>query len=185
MRIRGSVLLPIAGFSVFALVLISTLVLALAGLLPLHQGRFSIWLLVICFGLACYNTSTAWLAQRITYPLFAYVDESKFLGYHSSYEDRIPLPVILPVLLLMNLSGVLVWFPPREMPEWVVLSGLLIQVITALSTILLQVPAHKELSVGFQTKAHSRLVKTNWIRTIGLTAHTVILFWALVHPQFR
>jgi hypothetical protein len=41
------------------------------------------------------------------------------------------------------------------------------------STVFVQVPAHGRLTGGFDLAVVRRLVRTNWIRTVGWTARTV------------
>ena len=179
---RLSVLVPVLGFSIFLCLLIATPPLALTRHLPIGRGSVSIYLLVLCLAAAWYTTSTAWVAQRVTYPLFGVVGKDRFLAYYAAYETWIPVPVICPVLLLMILSVLFIWFRPLEVPSWLAWSGLAIETGIGLSTVALQVPAHNALSRGgFDTATHSKLVKTNWIRTIAVTLHALLLSWAVLH----
>jgi hypothetical protein len=176
------VLIPVLGFSIFLCLLIATPPLALTRGLPISQGPLSIYLLVFCLALAWYCTSTAWLAQRVTYPLFGLVGKDRFVAYYAAYETWIPVPVICPVLLLMSLSVLFVWFRPVGVPSWLAWSGLALEMGNGISTIALQVPAHSKLSRGgFDTDTHVRLVTTNWIRTFGFTLHALLLSWAVLH----
>jgi hypothetical protein len=55
----------------------------------------------------------------------------------------------------------------------VALSLLLLAVIHA-STVFLQVPAHSRLATGYDADVQRRLVQTNWVRTFGWSARTVV-----------
>jgi hypothetical protein len=44
-----------------------------------------------------------------------------------------------------------------------------------ISTAALQVPAHGDLSTGFDARAHRRLVASSWVRTAAWTAHSAIV----------
>jgi hypothetical protein len=46
-----------------------------------------------------------------------------------------------------------------------------------LSTAFVQVPLHARLSAGFDTRAHRRLVATNWVRTLSWTARGLLALW--------
>lgn len=180
-----SIFVPIVGFSIFVCLLLATPPLALTKHLPICHSSVSIYLLVLCLAVAWYSTSTVWLAQRVTYPLFGLVGKDRFEAYYAAYETLIPVPVICPALLLMSLSVLFIWFRPLEVPSWVAWSGLAMETGNALSTVALQLPAHKTLSrSGFDTEAHLKLVKTNWIRTFGVTLHALLLPWAVLQILF-
>jgi len=173
-------IVPIVGMASFTILLLTTLIAGLLKVLVPHGGQLSHWLLIVCFALAWYDLSTAWLAQRVTYPLFAYVDRDSFATYHASYDERIPFPVILPAVLLMNASVLLVWRHPAAVPNWAVWTGVSLQAVIALSTALLQVPAHRQLELNaFSSEIHSRLVSTSWIRTAAYTAHALLVAWMI------
>jgi hypothetical protein len=171
-------LVPVVGMASFAILLLITLIAGLLQLRVPHGPLPSHWLVIVCFALAWYDLSTAWLAQRVTYPLFAHVDRESFATYHAAYDERIPFPVILPAILLMNASVLLVWWHPSVVPNWAVWTGVSLQLAIALSTAFLQVPAHLQLEKnGFSSQIHSRLVSTSWIRTAGYSAHGLLMAW--------
>lgn len=173
-------LVPVVGMASFAILLLITLIAGLLKVLVPHGGLPSHWLLIVCFALAWYDLSTAWLAQRVTYPLFAYVDRGSFAIYHATYDKRISFPVILPAVLLMNAAVLLVWCHPAAVPNWAVWTGVSLQLIIALSTGFLQVPAHRQLELnGFSSQIHSRLVSTSWIRTAAYSAHALLMAWMI------
>jgi hypothetical protein len=171
-------LVPIVGMASFAILLVITLIAWLLKVLVPHGGLLSHWLVIACFALAWYDLSTAWLAQRVTYPLFAYVDRDSFATYYATYDKRIPFPVILPAVLLMSASVLLVWCHPAAVPNWAVWAGVSLQVVIALSTAFLQVPAHRQLELNaFSSQIHSRLISTSWIRTAAYSAHALLMAW--------
>jgi hypothetical protein len=54
-------------------------------------------------------------------------------------------------------------------------------VVTAwLSTFGLQVPCHNQLRKGFSSAVHTRLVRTNWVRTLSWTVRAVVLLALLL-----
>jgi hypothetical protein len=178
--LQTKLLVPAVGMAAFAILLVITLIAALLQVHVPHGGLPSHWLLIVCFALAWYDLSTAWLAQSVTYPLFAYVDRDTFPTYHATYDRRIPFPVIMPAVLLMNASVLLVWSHPPAVPDWAVWMGVSLQLIIALSTAFLQVPAHRQLELqGFSRAMHSRLVTTSWIRTSAYSAHALLMVWMM------
>jgi len=173
-------LVPVVGMVSFAILLLITFIAGLLKVLNPHGGPPAHWLVIVCFALAWYDLSTAWLAQRVTYPLFAYVDRGTFAAYHATYDERIPFPVILPAVLLMNASVLLVWRHPAAVPNWAVWMGVSLQLLIALSTAFLQVPAHRQLELkAFSSQIHSRLVSTSWIRTAAYSAHALLMAWMI------
>ena len=99
------------------------------------------------------------VSALVTYPLFGCVPRDRFVEYHTQYDSLIPFPVILPVILLMNGSVLLVWFHPSVIPLASAWAGAALQVFIALSTVLLQVPAHQRLQRhGFSPQVHHKLI---------------------------
>ena len=47
-------------------------------------------------------------------------------------------------------------------------------------TAFVSVPAHQRLAQGFDLEAHTRLVQTNWIRTLAWTARGALAIWMIV-----
>jgi hypothetical protein len=58
--------------------------------------------------------------------------------------------------------------------------GLALLAVVWLSTFLLQVPCHRRLERGFDAAAASRLVATNWIRTIAWSLRAAVAVALLV-----
>jgi len=178
LSLEARVLIPVIGISLFAIFLVITVIATAGGVLSVHGGAGSYWVVLACFALAWYNTSTGWLAQLVTYPLFGCVPRDRFLEYHTQYDSLIPFPVILPVILLMNGSVLLVWFHPSVIPLAAAWAGTALQVLIALSTVLLQVPAHERLQRhGFSPQVLHKLILSNWLRTVAISAHALLSFW--------
>ena len=57
---------------------------------------------------------------------------------------------------------------------WLTLLGVVLLAVIWASTAFLQVPCHKRLEQGLEWAAASRLVRTNWIRTMAWTARGVL-----------
>ena len=139
-------------------------------------------------------TGLIWLIQLVHYPLFAEVGPANYKVYQQQHMRRITW-IVLPVMLVelatgalltynaytgeLNLSlttGVLSVVPEGESFFLLNFVGI---VLIWLSTVLLQVPAHKDLLAGFDLAAQRRLVYTNWIRTILWTIRSGALFCVL------
>lgn len=119
-----------------------------------------------------------WFVQIVHYPLFRGVGEAGSAGYALEHQRR-TTRVVGPAMLVE--AGTAAWRvlrpPPgvrSTLPLWVG-AGLL--AVVWLSTALLQVPAHRALSEGFDPAAGARLVRTNWLRTLAWSARGVLAAW--------
>jgi len=178
LSLEARVLVPVIGISLFAIFLVITILARVGGPVSVYGGAGSYWVVLACFALAWYNTSTCWLAQLVTYPLFGSVPRDGFVDYHTRYDSLIPFPVFLPAILLMNGSVLLVWFHPPVIPLASVWAGTALQILAALSTVLLQVPTHQRLEKhGFSPQIHHKLILSNWLRTVAYSAHALLSFW--------
>lgn len=54
------------------------------------------------------------------------------------------------------------------------LVGLALLAVIHASTVMLQVPAHRRLSGGYDAEIVHRLVRTNWVRTIGCSLRVAV-----------
>lgn len=122
-----------------------------------------------------YMVGLIWFVQVVHYPLFAAVGEDKFVEYEEHHQ-RLTTWVVGPGMLVELVSGVLLALTAADsrsaMILWVSL-GLL--AIIWLSTALIQIPCHRQLSTGFNASAHRRLVRSNWLRTVAWTARGVLI----------
>jgi hypothetical protein len=84
------------------------------------------------------------------------------------------------MLLELVTAVALVAWPPAGISARLLHVGLALLAVVWASTWLLQVPCHTRLAGGFDAAVHRRLVASNWIRTVGWTARTVLLVGATV-----
>lgn len=108
--------------------------------------------------------------QVVHYPLLARVSPPDFVAYEREHTTRTGWVVVPPMLVELATA---VWIvlgatgSEEMMVAWLAL-GLL--GVIWLSTFALQAPAHRRLLAGFDDGVHRRLVRTNWIRTVGWVA---------------
>jgi hypothetical protein len=112
-----------------------------------------------------------WFVQIVHYPLFSAVGQSNFRDYHSEHSTRTTYVVIVPMMVDIASSAWLVIAQPDAVGFALPMIGLVLALVTWISTGLLQVPRHDELSAGFNETSHRRLVASSWVRTISWTAH--------------
>ena len=118
-----------------------------------------------------------WFVQVVHYPLFSSVGEDMFQTYallHTRWTTWVVGP---PMLVEMVTVLLLLWLRPTGVPLWMLWTGLLLLVVVWLSTWLVQVPQHAILAEGFNPKAYHRLVRSNWIRTVGWSLRGALAIW--------
>jgi hypothetical protein len=120
-------------------------------------------------------TGLIWFVQIVHYPLFAVVGTHQFWHYQRAHS-RFTSWVVGPIMLIEAATAVgLVSFAPQAVPVWAAWSGVGLVAVIWLSTVALQIPCHSSLAVGFDAMTHERLVRTNWIRTVGWTLRSTLV----------
>ena len=136
-------------------------------------------LLVIQVASTWFLVGLIWTIQVVHYPLFAGVGADRFAAYQESHARLITM-VVGPLMLIEALTTLLfLTIRPPGISAWVAWVGAGLLAVIWISTAVLQVPAHGRLAEGFDPETHTRLVNTNWIRTIAWTARGGLLGWAI------
>jgi hypothetical protein len=131
-------------------------------LLLLHAA--STWFLV----------GVIWIVQLVHYPLFAYVERARFVAFEAEHCRRISW-IVMPAMLLELATGAwLVIAPPAELLPALTWGGIVLLAVIWGSTAFLAVPCHRVLERGFDERAHQRLVRTNWVRTVAWSARAFV-----------
>jgi hypothetical protein len=114
-----------------------------------------------------------WTVQLVHYPLFAEVGAEHFSAYHARHTRQITW-VVAPLMGAELVSAALLFAEGHREP-WFLAAGVALA-LNWLSTWLVQIPLHNRLAAGFDSEAHRRLVKTNWLRTAAWTMRGACLF---------
>ena len=123
-----------------------------------------------------------WTIQLVHYPSMRYISKDKFTEYHNFHSMRISI-LAIPLMLAELVTSIMLWYQNfNNTVHTVFLINLIIVVLIWLSTFLIQVPFHNALSKEKNKEKLSRLIRTNWIRTILWTSRSIfmILFLAFV-----
>jgi hypothetical protein len=110
-----------------------------------------------------------WFVQVVHYPLFAGVGAAGFRGYAAEHGRRTTWVVAPPMLVELGTGLMLVWRRPDAMPAAWAWAGVALLAVVWAATFGLAVPRHAELGRGFDARAHRRLVRSNWVRTVAWT----------------
>jgi len=132
-------------------------------------------LFLTCLAVVLYMTGVIWMVQGVHYPLFAQVGRDTFLTYHRLHSQYMTGVVLLPMVVELGTAGILALHPPTGLNRPFLIIGFLLTLLTWGVTALVSVPAHQQLSDGFDEGAHRTLVLSNWLRTLCWTAHSVLL----------
>ena len=115
-----------------------------------------------------------WMVQVVHYPLFSRVGEAGFIAYEAAHTRLISF-IVGPSMLVEGVCALVLFFaPPDGLDRWLPLVAGLVLAVVHGSTITLQVPAHGRLSESWDADVAARLLRTNWIRTIGWTVRGVL-----------
>ncbi len=114
-----------------------------------------------------------WFVQIVHYPLFARVGAEGFVDYERAHQRRTSAVVIPLMVIELVTAGWLVVTRASDPVAWI--GAGLVALIWG-STFLVQVPLHARLEGGLDEDAISRLVRSNWIRTVAWTARVPVAF---------
>lgn len=115
-----------------------------------------------------------WFVQVVHYPLFTAVGREQFVAYEDAHR-RLTAYVVGPFMAVEGVTAL--WIaaaPPTGVSRLAAFVGLLLLAVIHASTVFLQVPMHMALSEGFDAASARRLVRTNWIRTVGWSARGLL-----------
>ena len=116
-----------------------------------------------------------WFVQLVHYPLFPKADLNNFKNFHSEHTKRISW-IVAPLLISEGLVSTVLFV---KMPSIITFIGLSILIFIWISTFFIQVPIHNKLNKEFDVKLFYKLLKSNWIRTIGWSLRSVTCFFLM------
>lgn len=123
-----------------------------------------------------YMTGVIWMVQLVHYPLFDAVGRTEFVGYEQR-NTALTTWVVGPPMIVEAIAAILAFrYPPRGVSTGEMVLGVVLLAVIWISTALLQVPCHNQLTLQFDEAIHRRLVVSNWIRTVAWTLRALLLF---------
>ena len=112
-----------------------------------------------------------WTIQVLHYPLFAQIGKAEFVEYQHRHMRRITWVVAPLMFAELGAASLLFLLEPSDP---LAIAGISLVAVIWMSTAFIQVPCHNRLVDGFDEQAHTRLVRTNWIRTVAWTIRGVL-----------
>lgn len=131
--------------------------------------------LLACLTATLFMTGVIWFVHVVHYPLFDRVEVGAFRRYHADHTRMTTYVVVLPMLVELLASVWLVARRPAGVGPWLAWAGLVAALASWAATFLLSVPAHERLAAGFDAEVHRALIRTNAVRLVSWTAHSLIL----------
>lgn len=122
-------------------------------------------------------TGLIWFVQVVHYPSFLKVNSENFQLFHSFHVFRTGL-VVIPFMLAELISSIILSlgnFPLGYIHQ----VGLGLVILIWLSTFAIQAQAHRKINSDANTIELSKLVKTNWLRTILWSLKALITLYGL------
>ena len=114
-----------------------------------------------------------WIVQLVHYPSFRYVSEGAFKNFMRSHKRRITI-FVAPVMLAELFS--LLWINYQSgFSESKFIFALILLGAIWLTTFLISIPCHNQLSGGKSGPIISKLINTNWIRTGAWTLKALLV----------
>lgn len=121
-----------------------------------------------------------WTMQLVHYPLMRYIPADAFVDYES-HHTRAITNVVGPLMAVEGICVLALFFArPDFIPLWLVLAGCFFESVVIGTTAFVSAPLHGRLEHGLDQSLLDRLIRTNWIRTIGWTARAAVAVAMLV-----
>ena len=141
------------------------------------DGTAAIYL--IHLATTAFMTGLIWYVQIVHYPLFRLVGVESFVSFVQTQARRTAW-IVGPVMLAELATGLLLIFQhPPQFPAILLRVNLGFIGVIWLSTLLLQIPAHRRLHAERDSDTIRQLILSNWIRTASWTIRLSLLFLGL------
>ena len=108
-----------------------------------------------------------WFVQWVHYPLFELASRDRFAVFAEAHQRRTAWVVVPLMVTEAVTAAALLAQPPLGLERGLLWIGATLLALVWLSTALLQVPEHRRLAAGWNAAAARRLVRGNWLRTLG------------------
>ena len=130
--------------------------------------------------LSIFSAGIILVLQIQHFALYPLVGKDGFAAYIAANNRAAVFPAILSGLALLVLSVVLLFQRPVFLPLAIPATGLVLNVVNVLSTILWQGRIHGKLArTGYNDDLVKRLVRTIWVRTAALLFQSFLILATL------
>ena len=138
---------------------------------------FLIVLLIHLFS-TIFMTGLCWFVQIVHYPLFRAIKLEDLPQYEQ--KNKVTGYITVTVMTLELITGLVVVYQQFEL---LYILNIVFLALIWLSTMVYQVPMHLKLMIVASNETISKLIRTNWIRTLSWTIRSgilMIILWELL-----
>lgn len=127
-------------------------------------------ILILHFSTTIFMTGVCWFVQVVHYPLFRAIPLELLPGVEK--KNFRTAYVTVPVMVVELFSGLYIYFSDYD---FIFLWNMILLAVIEVSTVFFQIPLQIQLTKTPSKILISKLIKTNWIRTISWTLRCVLL----------
>ncbi|HEX6278519.1 MAG TPA: hypothetical protein VFZ49_00770 [Pyrinomonadaceae bacterium] len=144
-------------------------------------SKFPVWLFLITFALTFYGMGASFVESFVNYPTWRLIGSAEFVAYRQALSPLIIGYMVIPLLVATILTLLLVWFRPQPIPRWAVWVSVGLQMISWISTAMIQIPIQMELSAnGLSLPLIDQLIFTNfWYRKVPQVINVILFLWMM------
>ncbi len=130
-------------------------------------------ILIVFVFITFFNTGVQVYIHQEVYPLFAFVENNTLPRYLKEFEQRLVLPLMVPFLLTLLSNIALLFIRPAKMSLPFLIASLVLNVVTALVTVVLATPVYNRYKQGGESVSRelAALKQINLLR-LGLSILT-------------
>ena len=140
-------------------------------------NTFQIVLLIHLFS-TIFMTGLCWFVQIVHYPLFRAMKLEDLPQYEQ--KNKVTGYVTVTVMTVELITALVLVYQQFEL---LYILNIIFLALIWLSTMVYQVPMHLKLMIVASNETISKLIRTNWIRTLGWTVRSgilLIILWELL-----
>ncbi len=143
--------------------------------------KTSVWLFLISFALVFYGMGAAFVESFVNYPTWHLIGANEFRAYHQAMGPLVIRYMVIPMLIATLLTILLLWFRPAPVPRWAIWLAVVLQLVTWVSTIAIQLPIQGQLSRdGLSPPLIERLILTSWwLRRVPHIINAFLFLWLM------
>lgn len=156
-----------------------------------HVSSFQGVLLVCFFGLFFYVWGAANLEGLMNYPFWRdmgpMMTNENFIKLRADHLWKIVPLLVAPFGLLVLITAALVMWPPPFLSRWVFVAILALELVSVVSTIVIQAPIQiLHHSQGYDLAAFERLITTDfWLRKVPRFLEALLVAFVLWRAVVR
>jgi len=142
-------------------------------------SKIPVWLFLITFALTFYGMGASFVESFVNYPTWRLIGSHEFVAYHQALSPLVIGYMVIPLVVATFLTLLLAWFRPLPIPAWAIWVSVVLQVISWISTAMIQIPIQMALSAnGLSLPLIDQLIFTNfWYRKVPQVINIFLFLW--------